>query len=80
MVLEYVRRGLGITILSGLALSKQNGSSLNAIPVSQYFGKLRYGVIVRKGKYLSRAAREFLRLLGLGEISPDLRAKEKVTQ
>jgi len=68
MVLEYVRRGLGISILSGLSLSTENGSALNAIPATQYFGKLSYGVVIRKGKYLSWAAKEFLRLLGLGEV------------
>lgn len=65
VIKEYVRRGLGVTIISGISLSPQDAQPLSMIPVTQYFGELGYGVAIRKGKYLGPVAKEFLRILGV---------------
>ncbi|MCK4547965.1 MAG: LysR family transcriptional regulator [Candidatus Eisenbacteria sp.] len=67
VIKEYVSAGLGISIISGLAFEQDEGANLHRIPVTEYFGKLGYGVAIRHGKYLSPVLREFLRVLGLGE-------------
>lgn len=66
VIKEYVRRGLGVTIISGISLSPQDAQPLAMIPVTQYFGELGYGVAIRKGKYLGPVAKEFLYVLGVG--------------
>ncbi|MCR4440093.1 MAG: LysR family transcriptional regulator [bacterium] len=65
VIKEYVRRGLGVTIISGISLSVQDAQPLAMIPVTEYLGELGYGVAIRKGKYLSPVAKEFLRILGV---------------
>ncbi len=64
VIKEYVKLGLGITIISGLSLSPQDVEMMYTIPVTEFFGELGYGIAVRKGKYLSGAAKEFLEILG----------------
>jgi DNA-binding transcriptional LysR family regulator len=65
VIKEYVRRGLGVTIISGISLSARDAEPLVMIPVTEYFGELGYGVAVRKGKYLGPMAKEFLSILGV---------------
>ena len=65
LIKEYVKLGLGITIISGLSLSAKHAQPMHMIPVTKYFGKLGYGVVIRKGKFLTLAAREFLKILGV---------------
>jgi len=64
VIKEYVKHGLGISIISGLSLAPQDVELMYTIPVSEYFGELGYGVTIRKGKYLTSAAKEFLKILG----------------
>jgi len=65
VIKEYVRRGLGVTIISGISLSARDAEPLVMIPVTEYFGELGYGVAVRRGKYLGPMAKEFLSILGV---------------
>jgi DNA-binding transcriptional LysR family regulator len=65
IIKEYVKRGLGVTVISGISLSARDAQPLCMIPVTEYFGELGYGVAIRKGKYLSPAAKEFLKILGV---------------
>ncbi len=60
---KYVELGVGIAIIPKTALVEHQNRKLKAIPVSQYFGKSQYGVIFRKGKYITSWARHFLSLL-----------------
>jgi DNA-binding transcriptional LysR family regulator len=66
-VREYVRIGLGISIVSGLMFSGQQADVIHAIPVTELFGKIGYGIVLRKGRYLSSAVREFMRSAGVTE-------------
>lgn len=68
VIKEYVRAGLGVSMISGLAFERDRGEDIHRIPVSEYFGRLGYGVAVRRGKYISPILREFLRVVGLGEV------------
>lgn len=64
VIKEYVKLGLGITIISGLSILPRDVELLYTIPVTEYFGELGYGVALRKGKYLTTATKEFLSMLG----------------
>jgi DNA-binding transcriptional LysR family regulator len=68
VIKEYVNTGLGVSIISGLAFEQDEDVRIHRIPVTEYFGRLGYGVAIRRGKYLSPVIREFLRVIGLGEI------------
>jgi len=67
VIKEYVSAGLGVSFISGLAFEQEEQSRIHRIPVTEYFGDLGYGVVIRKGKYLSPILREFLGVIGLGE-------------
>lgn len=61
VIKEYVRRGLGISIVTSICLN--GGERLQAIPLGAYFPDRSYGLVLRKGKHLSPAARRFIALL-----------------
>lgn len=65
VIKEYVKLGLGVTIISGISLSAKDARPMCMIPVTEYFGELGYGVAIRKGKYLTPTAKEFLKILGV---------------
>ncbi|MGI9429851.1 MAG: LysR family transcriptional regulator [Bythopirellula sp.] len=58
VIKQYVRLGLGISIVMSHCLS--NGDDLHAVSVSRYFDKRTYGVVLRKDKPLSPAANQFV--------------------
>jgi DNA-binding transcriptional LysR family regulator len=61
VVKKYVELGLGISIVSGICLSGHE--KLVAIPVDRYFPKRTYGVILRRGKFLTPQARLFIEMM-----------------
>jgi DNA-binding transcriptional LysR family regulator len=67
VIQEYVKVGQGISIVSGLVTEATQDESLYYVPVTEHFGKLGYGVAVKKRKYLSLPVRKFLQEIGLGE-------------
>ncbi len=67
VIQEYVKIGQGISIVSGLVTEATEDPSLSYIPVTDHFGKLGYGVVLKKRKYLSLPVRKFLQEVGLGE-------------
>ena len=62
-----VAMGMGISIISAICLTESDRDRLAARSLSQWFPSRSYGVVVRKGKYLSPQARAFIEL-----IQPDL--------
>jgi DNA-binding transcriptional LysR family regulator len=68
VIKEYVKAGLGISIISGLPFERDEDPAIHRIPVTEHFGRLEYGIAIRRGKYLSPVIREFLRLFGLGDV------------
>ncbi len=61
VVKRYVRLGMGVSIVSGLCLSTED--RLSQIPMRRYFPQRSYGIITRRGKYLSRQARIFINMI-----------------
>ncbi len=64
---EYVRIGLGVSISSGLMISKGKADVINTTPVTNIFGRLGYGLVLRRGRFLSSAVQEFMQVAGVAE-------------
>ena len=67
VIKQYVAMGMGISIISSICLTDADRDRLAARSLSAWFPTRSYGVVVRKGKYLSPPARAFIEL-----IRPDL--------
>ena len=67
VIQEYVKIGQGISMVSGLVTQTTQDRALSYVPVTEHFGKLGYGVVLKKRKYLSLPVRKFLQEIGLGE-------------
>lgn len=67
VIKQYVAMGMGISIITSICLTEADRGRLAARSLSQWFPARSYGVVVRKGKYLSPQARAFIEL-----IQPDL--------
>ena len=64
---NYVARGLGIAVVSGLCVSAADSAQLESVPIpAELGGDTTYGVIMRQGKHRSRLLVDLLRLLGVG--------------
>jgi len=61
---RYVELGVGIAIIPRLALFPQQHYQVHVIDdVSSSFGKIQYGIILRKGRHITQWAKSFLYLL-----------------
>ncbi|MBN2029494.1 LysR family transcriptional regulator [bacterium] len=60
---RYVEIGIGVAVIPKIALLPTKMLRLHAISVNEFFGKSCYGVIIRKGKYMTSYAKDFLDLL-----------------
>ena len=58
---KYVELGVGISIVMSICLTGQE--KIQAIPVSEYFPKRTYGIVLKKGKTLSPQARRFVNIM-----------------
>lgn len=67
VIKQYVAMGLGISIVTSICLTDADRERLAARSLAKYFPARSYGVVMRKGKYLSPQARAFVDL-----IQPDL--------
>lgn len=61
VIKTYVENGLGISIVTSICLT--GSERLAARPLDKYFPKRTYGAVVRRGKFLSPAARRFLEMM-----------------
>lgn len=66
VIKEYVAMGLGISIVTGICLTEYDKTRLEVRNLRQYFPQRSYGVVLRKGKYLSTQARAFVDLIRPG--------------
>jgi DNA-binding transcriptional LysR family regulator len=66
-VKKFVALGLGVSILDDYALTEEDKARLDIFPLDRFFEKRIYGIITRKKKYLSPAAKAFIR-----SIKPDI--------
>ncbi|WP_114241375.1 LysR family transcriptional regulator [Dyella sp. C9] len=66
VIKEYVAMGLGISIVTGICITEADRSRLAVRNMKQYFPQRSYGVVIRKGKFLSAEARAFVDLVRPG--------------
>jgi len=66
VIKQYVAMGLGISIVTGICIGEGDHARLAVRNMSAYFPQRTYGVVVRKGKYLSADARAFVDLVRPG--------------
>jgi DNA-binding transcriptional LysR family regulator len=67
VIKRYVAGGMGISIVTSICLDDADRDRLVTRDVSQWFPKRTYGVVTRKGAYLTPQARRFIELM-----SPEL--------
>ncbi|HEY4555126.1 MAG TPA: LysR family transcriptional regulator [Lysobacter sp.] len=63
VIKQYVAMGLGISIVTAICLGEADRTRLAARSLAAYFPSRSYGVVVRKGRYLSPQARAFSALI-----------------
>jgi DNA-binding transcriptional LysR family regulator len=61
VIKKFVELGMGVSIVTSICLTGEE--KLAAIPLSEYFPRRTYGVVMRKGKFLSPQACSFLELM-----------------
>lgn len=61
VIKKYVELGMGISIVTSICLTGEE--RLARIPLARYFPKRTYGVVLRRGKFLSPAATRFLEIM-----------------
>jgi DNA-binding transcriptional LysR family regulator len=81
VIKKYVELGLGISIVTDVCLTGEE--RLAQIPLSQYFPRRTYGIVLRKGRFLSPQAKRFIDIMdrvfvsegsehgGMGDEPPD---------
>jgi DNA-binding transcriptional LysR family regulator len=62
VIKRYVERGLGVSIVSAICLTGKE--QLAVLPLGKYFPGRSYGVVLRRGKFLSPAAKRFIDTMG----------------
>ncbi|MCC4603188.1 LysR family transcriptional regulator [Xanthomonas campestris pv. badrii] len=67
VIKQYVAMGMGISIVTAICVTEADRDRLATRSLKDFFPTRSYGVVVRKGKYLSPQARAFIEL-----IQPDL--------
>jgi DNA-binding transcriptional LysR family regulator len=60
---NYVSMGLGIALLGGYAITNEDKKRFVIFSMDKYFPKRKYGLLIRKGKYLSPAVKAFIMTL-----------------
>ncbi len=69
VIKHYVAMGLGISIVTGICLTDEDRAHLAVRNMRRYFPQRSYGVVMRKGKYLSAEARAFIDLIRPGMLT-----------
>jgi len=64
VIKKYVAMGLGISVVTSICLT--GNERLAVIPLDKYFPKRSYGVVLRRGKFLSPQASRFNEILNAG--------------
>ena len=61
VIKKYVEKGMGISIVSDVCLTGEE--KLARIPLDQYFPNRGYGIVMRRGKFLSPQAKRFIEMM-----------------
>ena len=60
-VKKYVALGTGVAILDDYTLNEEDKDRFDIFSLDRFFNKRKYGLIMRKRKYLSPAVKAFIR-------------------
>ncbi|HID49825.1 MAG TPA: LysR family transcriptional regulator [Chromatiales bacterium] len=63
VIKRYVRLGLGIAIVTDVCLTEADRETFAVIPLTRYFPKRSYGIVTRKGRFLSAPAKRFIDIM-----------------
>ena len=63
VIKRYVSLGHGISIVTDVCITEDDRSKMSVIPVDQYFPKRSYGIVTRKGKFLSAPSKRFIEIM-----------------
>ena len=63
VIKQYVAMGMGISIVTAICLTEADHGRLVARSLARFFPARSYGVVMRRGKYLSPQARAFVDLI-----------------
>ena len=63
VIKQYVAMGLGISIVTAICLTEADRQRLAARSLARWFPSRSYGIVMRKGKFLSAQARAFVELI-----------------
>ena len=61
VVKKYVELGLGVSIVTDVCLTESD--RVAKIPLNEYFPQRSYGIVLRKGKFLSPQAKRFITMM-----------------
>lgn len=61
VVKKYVELGLGVSIVTDVCLT--DSDKIAKIPLNEYFPQRSYGIVLRKGKFLSPQAERFITMM-----------------
>ena len=61
VIKKYVEMGLGVSIVTSICLTGKE--KISRIPLNKYFPERSYGLVLRRGKFISPAARRFIELM-----------------
>ena len=60
---KYVGLGIGVSIIDDYMLTQEDKEKLDVFPLDQFFKARRFGITLRKRKYLSPAVKTFLKTI-----------------
>ena len=63
VIKRYVKIGLGVSIVTDVCITEEDKKNMTVIPLDKYFPKRSYGIVTRKGKFLSTPAERFIDLM-----------------
>ena len=63
VIKKYVSIGMGISIVTDVCISEEDKEKFAILPLNHYFPKRSYGIVTRKGKFLSTSAKRFIDLM-----------------
>ena len=70
VIKQYVAMGLGISVVTAICLTQADRDRLAARSLAEFFPARSYGVVLRKGKFLSPQARAFVELIKPEQFAP----------
>ena len=73
IIKKYVALGMGISIVTDVCLT--GTEKLMIKPLDKYFPKRSYGLVLRKGKFLSPQAKQFIKVM-----DPDFFSDDEISE